>query len=345
MWITGRSTYSPLEILCRAPMFATPFFFLVFVENANQKELRFIFKFSIILIIINLVGNVFYGIAYPDILRDFNSVTFIRSICGDTSYIASLIFILWICISSFLCKFDTSKKALSILSILILIYLLSINTRATSVIVLFMMIVLFFISYFTYKKRKGVCFYIMGVFSLFAFFFLLVVPIISYAIELFSGNDILTERFVDLLSLSESGETSDTGSLGQRLILAQTSLDTFTSSPSNFIFGIGENDRGLSMSELVYGGIGNHSEFIDCFARYGLIGGIITYISIIETMKYTLRICPFKLKLYLLTLFIIFIIYGFLNNVFYPNIMVVIFGIVTVLVKLMYNSQISSSYE
>ena len=60
------------------------------------------------------------------------------------------------------------------------------------------------------------------------------------------------------------------GSFAARADLMSVSWNTFTSTFTNFLFGVGSNRMENSI-------IGNHSYFIDTLASYGILGGVLTY--------------------------------------------------------------------
>ena len=74
-----------------------------------------------------------------------------------------------------------------------------------------------------------------------------------------------------MLSLLQSGSMEATGgSLAFRYNLILTSLGTFTSSLGAFVLGVGDHRVSVHSADLL---IGNHSQLLDTFARYGVVGG------------------------------------------------------------------------
>lgn len=82
----------------------------------------------------------------------------------------------------------------------------------------------------------------------------------------------LQSRVLHVLRLLQSGsmETSG-GSLSSRYALILTSLGTFTESLKSFFLGVGDHRISVHSVNLQ---IGNHSQFLDTFARYGVAGGL-----------------------------------------------------------------------
>ncbi len=77
-------------------------------------------------------------------------------------------------------------------------------------------------------------------------------------------NNIL--NWLQTSNIEEAG-----GSLTSRFDLAMLSLQTFTSSPRNFLFGVGDQGMDITVLDLL---VGNHSQILDTFARYGIFGGV-----------------------------------------------------------------------
>ena len=121
----------------------------------------------------------------------------------------------------------------------------------------------------------------------------------------------------------------DNSSLAGRFLLGMTSLNTFLSSPINFIWGVGDDimiGEQYEFSDLLSLGIGNHSQFLDMLAKYGIIGGVI-FVNIIKGMSKWLK--KFSLsKLfhrYVVLFILLFFFQSILNNSFLPDLFVVIF--------------------
>ncbi|MBQ7252762.1 MAG: hypothetical protein IJS32_09215 [Kiritimatiellae bacterium] len=81
----------------------------------------------------------------------------------------------------------------------------------------------------------------------------------------------LQSRVLHMLGLLQSGSMESTGgSLAFRYNLMLASLETFTGSPGAFVLGVGDHRLPFNGADLP---VGNHSQLIDTFARYGIVGG------------------------------------------------------------------------
>lgn len=77
----------------------------------------------------------------------------------------------------------------------------------------------------------------------------------------------LSKRINEILVFLQTGDFEEAGGFSGRTNLHGNSIKTWFGSPLSFIFGAGDHRA----TNLI---IGNHSEMIDVFARFGLIGGI-----------------------------------------------------------------------
>lgn len=132
--------------------------------------------------------------------------------------------------------------------------------------------------------------------------------------------------FFQTSSLAETG-----GSLAERIGMIKTSLDAFLQSPSTILFGIGHH----SSFDIV----GNHSLFLDTFARYGLIGGgwfLLLLRRIFLTVSATAGISrshPLWPKLNVF--YVVFILRAFVGNPFHDSIATQLFVTAPLLVSLL----------
>nr|AHF24543.1 hypothetical protein [uncultured bacterium Contig248] len=82
-------------------------------------------------------------------------------------------------------------------------------------------------------------------------------------------------KAIQLGSIKELG----TGSMYKRVNLMNTSVKTFFSSAKNFFFGVGMREKNTL--------VGNHSEFLDEFTRFGIFGGLLSIWTFVRMMKQT----------------------------------------------------------
>ena len=93
------------------------------------------------------------------------------------------------------------------------------------------------------------------------------------------------------------------------------SISTFLSSVPHFLFGVGESVIETDVWSLLAHGVGNHSEFFDLAARYGMIG-IFTYYYIIKNTYRLMNTLSDneRIREYLFVLLLGVMLFGFANN-------------------------------
>ena len=134
----------------------------------------------------------------------------------------------------------------------------------------------------------------------------------------------LSLRLTALYDLLLAGKSSDETA---RFDLALVSINTFLSNPT---IGVGYDFVDLSgdANNAIASGIGHHSEIIDFFARFGLIGGFVFwlilkpfFISLVAHRQHNFALAP---------VLVFIIMYSFLNNVISFEFGLVIFMILPI---------------
>lgn len=129
-----------------------------------------------------------------------------------------------------------------------------------------------------------------------------------------SANSVINSKLLVVLNLSEHSTMGDTGSLGVRIQLYLESLQIWLENP---FFGIAYR-YDFDTSKMIVAGLGNHSEWLDSLAKYGIFF-IFFIIYIYKSKKVYKNIQGYKLAL------ILFIIIGLLNPIHLFNIYFVVF--------------------
>jgi len=337
--LLGHSSLILNNYLGRIPIFIVPIIAMVVLNNYNHKEQRLLATSIVLIYTINLVQNIMLGIISPEIFK----YSEIETMGEDVFRLTNAGGTLFVCITMFLMGifymiFDNAKNynvrmSFAILAILCGYYLVAVNTRGTTFFVgIFMLICLI-----VFKRLKfhsiGVKFLMLISFSFiiysFAEPFLLFVRDIIPVEELQVRIDIV----MDLLhgKKSSSGESN---SLTGRIDLALLSLDTFTSSLGNFLWGVGEHEYENGAVEKT--GVGHHSQLIDCFAYFGIIGGILYYNAYYKTYKFISHL-TFTPKLQEQCVIIVFtmFVYSYLNNFINRATFIVMFMLFPIVITLL----------
>lgn len=130
--------------------------------------------------------------------------------------------------------------------------------------------------------------------------------IINVLIDLID-NERITER---LMVFSSSESMSDSHTLMAREDLWRVSLKSWLRDPGSFLFGIGDHNW-EAFSSTAASGVGNHSDIVDVLARYGIIGGVILFSSIIIYYKYLMKKYGTIYRWEIFSFFVILILMGF----------------------------------
>lgn len=177
--------------------------------------------------------------------------------------------------------------------------------------------------------------------KLWAFFvivLLIVIIITNYEAILNFVSDVLgskriSKRILQIIRFLKTGDIQEAGgSLTVRYNLIMTSLKTFFGSAIHFLFGVGDHRANNSI-------IGNHSQIIDEFARYGVLFASAIFWSVCRHFK-TIRThigCQSKTKLnkQLTVVLIIFVIRALVGSVFYADIGIQLFLMLPLTLKLL----------
>ena len=137
------------------------------------------------------------------------------------------------------------------------------------------------------------------------------------------NNARLTHRINQMLyALNSRGIEGSGGSLEVRYNLVITSLRTFTSSVPRILFGAGDH----TSNDLI---IGNHSQWIDQLAKFGILGSALLFFTIKKCFKDLMRSMELKkgneLYSHYLIIVVYFILRGLLGNVLYPYFGIMLF--------------------
>ena len=103
--------------------------------------------------------------------------------------------------------------------------------------------------------------------------------------------------------------TQGNATLEARADLWIVSVNTWLSSLTTFFFGIGEHNY-LDFVSTAASGVGNHSDLLDVFARYGIMGGLLLYGILIKYYKWLSQTFGSAFKNYILTFFLLLILMG-----------------------------------
>jgi hypothetical protein len=288
-------------------IFFFPFFLYGLVEPllSYNEKIRLLY-FSAIVLILNIFSNIYLIKSYPNILDSYNYVgadVYVNLNIGTTIYTGLIMlfsqFLFWSIL------YDNKKKITLMFLVICMVYIF-LTEKTTTIVLTFYGFFLIIINHFFFLKAgavkiKKMLIIIIGLF-------------IGLQLMGFFISIIDSERISVRLETVENLDFSDT--YFGRLDLARISLESFADSP---IIGIGNQKEDINGDlDVSYRiGIGQHSEFIDHLARYGIIG-LMFYLWIYYYYKKSIRmiIKNRKLNLFFTSMMALFFLYSILNNSF-----------------------------
>ena len=276
-----------------------------------------------IIIFLNIADNMRLSILHPEInnMRLYLDPDFLSSINsgGDYFYTCSLFFF---CVSFFI-WLNTKQKKVKwfslIATVLTAVYICVFTLKASVVLFLFLSVVLIYYS----KKMKSIM--TIAIVAVVSGAIILYVTeiysdiIIDYIISL-SPNKRLTVRLVTLLN--ENDEMAQESTVTGRTNLYLLSFKTWLTNPLTFFMGIGDHYQLLNAAQT---GIGQHASIPDTLARYGIIGFSLIVVMLKSCIYYFLSLFDKEYRQQVLTILIIFIVYGMVKLIFTSSLGCVLF--------------------
>ncbi|MFA5005851.1 MAG: hypothetical protein WC509_00065 [Candidatus Izemoplasmatales bacterium] len=331
MRATGVSNLIWKVYIDRLTLYFIPVIMVFILSYYNFAEMKLLASIFVYVIILNTINNISLYITDPTIFINLNILGDISRLtnAGSTDFVTLLIFFIGVCVVAII---NTTKIAMKIMFIAFSLcagyFVVYGNPRATAFV--FLSLLLFAILALSYRNSNSFSVLLRGlcILLILILVFIEIVPIVRFVTTSITSSRMI-ERFNDIVRIVE-GNTSflNTGneSIALRFQLAQTSISTFFGGLSNFIYGVGEKVHGESFFELVNYGVGDHSELIDVFAEYGIIGGFILYNLLYEIFKKILALPKSKIiKRQLLAIIAVFILYSFFNDVLLENVLYVVY--------------------
>ena len=297
--------------------FFIPFFLmLLIVDGADKKQQKATFYILMIIALINIVDNIYLGILYPyliDTRLSFEEEELATLNWGSSSFYVFSLFFFNVCYFVFLNTYEKKERVIMFVAICItMVYIIAFCGKGS--VVLFMVLSLFF-QYYA-KKAKNTRSFITVLIAMVVFYFIIIGLFKDGIINLIidhSPNERVASRLIGLVD--EDNQYGNAYSLQRREELYLLSINTWLANIKSFLIGIGDQ-RGVGMAESL--GIGQHSDFLDNLARYGLLGAIPMFYFLKKAFGFVLSLFDNKYKLQVLVIIGVFVLCGFTKNVFSP---------------------------
>ena len=222
-----------------------------------------------------VMGNIIYICIYGHMYVNVWSKHV--ELMANASYSSMITIFTGIC---FIWMLNDKRKRSRILSVLGVILSLYANViilqRGTNFVLTILMIALLLL-FNSRRQTKG---FIIGMVVVIGLLFFFITGIYVNIFNALIGqlDYRLAKKMSQILIYLQTRDIDAAGGFSGRFYLAQTSLRTWTSSVIHFFVGAGD----IRGSNTI---IGNHSEIIDNFARYGLFIGLITISVLWRQMK------------------------------------------------------------
>lgn len=293
-------------------LFFLPIYSLLIFENqSNSNKVKFLFHAISFIIVLNIADSIRLTIMYP-LAVAFQSMSEELSMEGITGlnlggsmFVNMTVLFLGVMMIAFLNATIKREKILFGLYIAIASWFIVIcSAKASAVVLAVVAIVTQFITH-KGKNKLGLVFLILCLVVVLKLF---LKDIIYFASD-FIDNERLTTRL--LVFVEDNSGAADEGNitLEARAELWLVSVKTWLSSPTAFIFGIGEHNH-LDFISTAASGVGNHSDLLDVFARYGIIGGLLLYGILINYYKWLSWRFGVAFKKYIATFFLLLVLMG-----------------------------------
>ena len=304
-------------------LFVFPMFLLTLMDcKLSKYNARLLFHIIAFIAAVNILENIRLSYIYPYIALMSEEILAEQGLsglnAGGSSFIAMSVFYLAIMMIAY---FNSTKKGEKIV---LLIYasiaawfVVFCSYKASSI--LFAIITVSAVVILDKVKNVKTAFVILLMIGL---AFLILKDIIIHTLVNVIDDPRVGGRLL-VFADEDFGEAHD-NSLNSRMDFWLVSLRTWIATPMNFIFGIGDHYRSFT-SNTAESGIGNHSEFLDVLAKYGMIGGLIIYKILKLLFDYTKKMASGRLYLKVLIFFLLIVMFGFTKKIILPSISIMFF--------------------
>lgn len=307
-------------------LYFAPVLALMIIDKCdNEQQIRFLFHFLSLAVAINIADNIrlSYEFGMENIvfqrlggIMEEEGITGLNF--GGSIFVNMSVFYACIMFMAYLKSNVRWEKILFALYIGISAYFIVVcSLKASAIILMLMSFVLMYMSVIS-KANISVMLMIMTVFGVGAFFFL---DDIIYLLINVIDSDRVTKR---LIMFTAESDVQGSSSFEARSNLWMVSIETWLSSLGTFFVGIG-NHNWHDFMTTADSGIGNHSDWLDVLAKYGIIGALILYLSVKVYYDYLKNKYDISYKYEILSFFMLIIVMGLTKKVVHAQTSIMIF--------------------
>lgn len=313
--IVGTSNLSMKFFLDGMRVFFIPLGMIVITQKLSFNRKKTLFIQLVLLFVANLVSNIYILVTNPLINYRFASNTNGTNV-GNTMFVFVVSIMCLMFCSMF---FNTSSIKNKILVLLCLglcgWYLIGLNPRAISLLILVTFVYIYICVCFI---KKGDSITKLVKFLLISIASVLVVLNVATIMVLIIGSKLdseIIDRFSTVMFFIQGQGISRDSSWAARMELYGYSIQTFTSSLFNMVFGIGQQVYSeASRSILRSVGISGHSEIFDLLAQFGILGCYILVCYFKKSFIYMKNIASSKMKMDITIMLLFLLTYSILNK-------------------------------
>lgn len=327
--LLGISSIAPGALAIHLFFFISILIMLQLPNLTTERQNNRMAIIMIIVILFNVLDNIRLCLTYPELYvlvnRDMESVGENLNIGGSKFYNA-LFFFFTICFFFFMNSRNKRNRIIMLVGVLLTAaFILAFCLKASVIVFTFLSAFLLFFA----KKAKNTKSFILRIFIPAMIAYGLVSIFSDLIIELITNtfsSDRLAQRLILLIDSDSPDATRGAATVEARENLWLMSINTWTDNIVNFIFGIGDHRADWAAGQTAAEtGIGQHSDFLDSLARYGLLGSLIILQILILSFKYLLSYFEEKYRLQVLVIIILFVLFGFTKAVFQVDIGILLF--------------------
>ena len=281
-----------------------------YYQNNDEPFLEKIPYYILVIVLANIINNISLIIENPGISEDINAVwgsKYLKTNAGATSFSFECVLYIIGCVLLLKKRENMIPKFVLYGCIVLAFIYIYMAGRGTA----FLTLIIFGILHIM-RKMFGASksTYIFGCFITFLMAFIFFPVLAESLLEKFPDS----RTFMRLNELAQllRGNESVSGSGSSRIELSKLSMNTWFESIESIMIGIGDHRSETNVSGNFTIGIGNHAEFFDVFARYGLVGAFLFFTAFVKSINIEKGK---SYKIMWLTFFIPLMIYGFINNI------------------------------
>lgn len=329
-----------LHTLFFSPILIMPFATGSF-SKSQQRRLLFII---LVIVVANIVDNIRLVLANPELLvmvnRNFltDEINGIGNV-GGSKWLNSIFFFFISCFFCYLNSKDKHIKLFTLLSAILSGVFVVVYCVKASVIVFTVFSAALIV--FAKKTQNLSKFLRIAIISgVLAFLFVVLFADVLTEFLMSAVEKRVASRLIMLIDSDSMEAGSGVRTMNARENLWFVSIETWLSSPINFLFGIGDHRAsfGVAVSET---GIGNHSDLFDTLGRYGLVGSLLILNIFRLSFKYILSLFEDNCKLQVMVIFLILFLYGFTKGIFVPGVGCAMFLMLPIISIILQNEDVS----